>query len=68
MFGAFLQVNVKGQNGFKDTLLNIECRHGSTVFCGCFAVGRTGALHQVDDIARKEHIKTSARVLNLGSK
>ena len=43
---------------------------------GCFATGRTGALHKIDGIMRKEkyvdilkqHLKASVRKLNLGLK
>lgn len=49
---------------------------GSIMFCGCFAIKGTGALHAIEhvrimrwedyDAMLKQHLKTSARKLKLG--
>ena len=49
---------------------------GRIMLRGCFATGRTGALHKIDGIMRlenyvailKQHLKTSVRKLKLGRK
>ena len=53
---------------------NREAQGGSFMLGGCIAAGRTGALHKIDGIIRKEndvdilkhHLKTSVRKLKLG--
>ena len=51
-----------------------KTRGGNIMLWGCFAAGRTGALHKIDGIMRvenyvdilKQHLKTSVRKLKLG--
>ena len=56
--------------------MNRSTSSGSIMLWGCFAVGRTGALHKIDGIMRLEnsvailmqHVKKSVRKLKLGRK
>ena len=59
----------------KNTILTVKHGGGSIMLWGCFAAGRTGALHNIDGIMKREnvvdilkqHLKTSVRKLRLWS-